>query len=508
MIHEPLWQAHAMPPIPAAAPPDHVDVAIIGAGITGLTAAALLKLSGKRVAVFEKDTVGSGETGHTSAHLTYVTDTRLGTLIKRFDEDTARLAWEAGAVAINLIEGIVTEHRIDCDFHRVPGFVCNPVMEEEEEGSTALAAEAALARSLGFTAAFHALGPIRGRPAVSYADQAIIHPRKYLAGLARLVHGDGSCVCEHAEVTEISDEPLTLTVGGTSVQCDYLVIATHVPLAGVAGTVRATLFQTKLFPHSTYVLGARLPSGLVAPGLYNDTSDPYYYLRVHEDATGAYAIFGGEDHKTGKVENTEACYDRLQATLTTILPEAQVDRRWSGQVIESNDGLPYIGETAARQFVGTGFAGNGLTFGTVSGMMAHDAALNLANPWKKIFNPSRQDVAGVVSSVREGIDYPLHYIADRLRTDRKTLPESIEPGQGKVIVVEGRRVACSRTDNGELIVLEAECTHMGCVVRWNVGEQTWDCPCHGSRFAPDGAVIGGPAETPLQRVEYLVPDAT
>jgi Rieske Fe-S protein len=177
-------------------------------------------------------------------------------------------------------------------------------------------------------------------------------------------------------------------------------------------------------------------------------------------------------------------------------------------VVESNDGLPYIGETSERQFVGTGFAGNGLTFGTVAGMMAHDGALNLANPWKDIFNPERKDVAGLVTAVREGIDYPLHYIADRLRTDRKTLPEGIEPGQGKVLLVKGRRLACSRTDNGELIALEAECTHMGCVVRWNVGEQTWDCPCHGSRFASDGAVIGGPAETPLERVTDLEPDAT
>lgn len=501
MIEQSLWRAHNGPRMPSTGFPREVDVAIVGGGITGLTAALLLKQSGKRVAVFEREAIGSGETGNTSAHLTYVTDSGLAELAAHFGREAARRVWHGGAVAIDLIEHNASLPGMACGFQRVPGFLCAPFAGERDEADT-LRENAELARELGFDATYVSPGPITGKPAISFADQAIFHPLDYVYGLATAVHGDGSFVFEYAEVSEVIQDPLAVVVNAETVACSDVILATHVPIVGATKLLSATLFQTKLYPHSSYVLGARLSDASLAPGLYSDTSDPYYYLRVHDDAEGRYAIFGGEDHKTGQEPDTEARFTRLQGTLLALLPNARVERRWSGQVIETSDGLPFIGETAPHQFAATGYAGNGLTFGTLGGIMMHDAVMQRPNPWSEMFDPHRKaSSAGALATlVREAADFPLYYVADRLRRDDALGVASIAPGEGKVLTISGKRVAAHRTDAGELVKVSAVCTHMGCLVRWNTAERTWDCPCHGSRFTPDGLVLGGPAEAALEKM--------
>src|SRR6185295_11400374 len=222
------------------------------------------------------------------------------------------------------------------------------------------------------------------RPGIRVADQAKFHPLAYLGGLAAAIVGGGSTIFEHAEVTEVEPEPMAVKCGNHRIACDYLVIATHVPLMGITGLLSATLFQTKLFPYSSYVVGAKVPKGLIPEASFWDTSNPYFYLRVDAGKEADYVIFGGEDHKTGQEVDTGKCFERLEQTLHEIIPAANVDRRWSGQVIETNDGLPYIGETAERQFVATGYGGNGMTFGTLAGLMARDSALGRENPWRDL----------------------------------------------------------------------------------------------------------------------------
>ncbi len=499
MKHDPVWADSPSERFPAIRNSQKFDVVVIGGGITGLTAAYLLKLGGRRVCVLEKSRIGGGETERTSAHLTYVTDQRLSDLISNFGEDAARLVWQAGAAALDFIEQTVETVGIECDFQRVPGLLSSSFLGEGDE-SKSLQEEADLAVKLGFEATYLSHGPIRGKPAVSFADQGLFHPTKYLQGLAAAIHSDGSLVCENSEVTQVGSSPTVVTVGQHRIECDYLVVATHVPLAAKVGLISATLFQSKLYPYSSYVVGAKVPKGTLQPGLYSDTSDPYYYLRVHSGDGHDYAVFGGEDHKTGQHDDAEACYDHLIKTLHTILPDAAVDHRWSGQVVETNDGLPFIGEVAPQQFDATGYSGNGLTFGTMAGLMASDAALGRENPWKKLFSPSRKSVkGGLWDYVVENMDFPRYLLSGWLKRGPVKSVRGIKNGEGAVITQRGRQLACSRSDRGKLTKVSAVCTHMGCIVRWNGAEQTWDCPCHGSRFATDGEVIGGPAESPLAR---------
>lgn len=497
-----LWETFTPPPRARVAAPAHFDVVVVGGGITGLTTALLLKQAGRRVCVLEKEQVGSGESAHTSAHLTYVTDLWLSELASRFGEDQAKLVWEAGDAAIDLIERLARDHSIDCGFTRVANHLYSAPTEEKDE-SKDLRDEQELAVKLGFPAEFLAVGPVAGRPAVRYPNQALFHPLRYIAGLAEAVSGNGSEVYGESEAVAFSDDPLSVTVNDQQITCDDLVIATHVPLTGVKGTLGAMLFQTKLYPYSSYVLHATLPSATIAPGLYNDTDNPYYYLRVHEEDGTRHLVFGGADHKTGQIRDTDTCFAQVESRLTTLFPDAQVRHRWSGQVIESSDGLPFIGEATSHQFIATGYAGNGLTFGTVAAMMARDWLLARPHPLADLLDPSRKKfLSGLASVVAESVDFPYYLIKDRLRPHESDVA-AVKPGEGRVLSIDGNHVAVHRRSDNSLVAVSAKCTHLGCLVHWNQGEETWDCPCHGSRFAITGEVIGGPAETPLEAVSVV-----
>ncbi len=402
---------------------------------------------------------------------------------------------------LNAIEAIAAEHEMKCEFRRVPGFLCAPLHENKGEAKQ-LESEADLARKLGFDARFVDTAPLVNRPAIRFSNQAKFHPMAYLAGLAKAVHGGGSVISEKSEVKEIESDPMRVKCDDLEIDCDYLVIATHVPMMGITGLVSATLFQTKLYPYSTYAIGAVIPRGQLSEMSLWDTSDPYYYLRIDGGTKNDYAIFGGGDHKTGQIADNNAPFQDLKKTLKEIVPQAQIDLCWSGQVIETNDGLPYIGETAERQFVATGFSGNGTTLGTLAGMMARDAVLGRENPWQKLFAVDRKKIrGGAWDYLKENIDFPYYYLKDRIAPAETTATRSIPRGSAAVVKLDGQRVACSRDDAGKLISVSAVCTHMGCIVHWNGAEKTWDCPCHGSRFSPDGAVVAGPAETPLEPVK-------
>jgi glycine/D-amino acid oxidase-like deaminating enzyme/nitrite reductase/ring-hydroxylating ferredoxin subunit len=474
-----------------------VDVAIVGGGLAGVTTAYLLKMAGLSVAILERDTCAAIDTGHTTAHLTMVTDELITDLVKNFGRDTATAVWDAGRVAIDVIETNVAAEDIDCDFRRVPGFLHAPLAGDGLSASD-LKEQAVAAANLGFAATF--IPTIRpfNLGGVQYPDQALFHPRKYLAGLLRAIHGDGSHVFENTAVEDVTDNPLTVKAGSHTVSCEYVVLATHTPRIGKANMLSATVLQSKLAPYSSYAIGGRLPTGRVPHGLYWDTTDPYHYLRVEPRDGHDYAIFGGADHKTGQQVDTNACWTTIEQTLRRHLPEFELTDRWSGQVIETNDGLPYIGENAPRQFVATGFAGNGMTFGTIAAMMARDAVLGRSNPWREIFDPGRTSVrAGAWDYLKENTDYAYYMLRDRVFAKHGTSLRNVRPGEGKVLHLDGKRVAVYRNPQGVVSMVSAACTHMDCEVHFNAGETTWDCPCHGSRFRVDGSVIGGPAEHPL-----------
>lgn len=497
------WQIDKLPQFEPLSHDLSVDVVIIGGGLTGITAAYLLKKAGAKVALLERNRCAHADTGHTTAHLTYVTDYRLHHLADTFGKDAAKAFWEAGVAGIDQIFEIVRELDIDCDFKWIPGHLHGRLRDSDKADRESLEKDFALATELGFTADWLEQVPYANRPGIRFHNQAKFDPVKYLSPILKYIHGNGSFVFEKSEAGQIESDPLTIHVGQHKVRCGYLMIATHTPLMGKSSMSSATLFQSKLALYTSYVLGAQVPTGSVPEALFWDTNDPYYYLRVDRKTDHDYVIFGGEDCKTGQEKDPTTAFTRLEQELAKHLPQAKVQNRWLGQVVETNDGLPFIGENEGQQFIATGFCGNGFTLGTLSATMARDRFLGRKNPWFDLFRVDRKKFhGGTWRYILENLDYPFYMLRDRMRGAEGDSADAVKIGEGKILKLDGKKVAAYRDETGKVNLCSPVCTHLGCIVRWNAADKTWDCPCHGSRFKPAGEVFSGPAESPLEKLPW------
>jgi glycine/D-amino acid oxidase-like deaminating enzyme/nitrite reductase/ring-hydroxylating ferredoxin subunit len=470
-----------------------VDVAIVGAGITGVTAAVLLKRAGKTVAIVEGLRVGKGETGKTTAHLTSILDERYHSLSDKFEPGGARAVHESQRAAIERIERFVHELAIDCELERLPGYL----FTERADGVDAIEKEAAACRELGIPAALTSSVPLPFpvARALRFEDQGQFHPRKYLLALAATVPGAGSEIYEDSQVLEVEEgEPCRVITADGEVMADHVLVAAHVPITN------RIFLHTKIAAYRSYVVGALL-EGVGPAGLFWDTEDPYHYIRTHRLTEGGHVlIVGGEDHKVGQEPDTSAPFVRLEQYLRQRFGHLPIECRWSGQIIEPVDGLPYIGRNAlsSRIHVATGYAGQGMTSGTLAAMILSDQVQGWKNPYSELYDATRiKPIAGAREFVRENVDFPAHLLRDRLQRDDHPAA-SLPVGEGAVLTIEGDRLAVYRNHAGELSAVSPVCTHLGCLVNWNTTEKSWDCPCHGSRFDPHGRVLNGPAVVGLQ----------
>lgn len=471
---------------------DVVDVVIVGAGITGITAALLLQRAGKRVVVLEGREVAHGVTGYTTAHLTEAIDTRFTTLIRDFGVEGARLAADASRVAMERIARFIDEKSIECEFRRLSGYLYT----EREEDVEALHREHHAALEVGLAVEMTRAVPLpfRTAAAVRFPNQAEFHVTKYLRPLCEELESGGGLVFEGARVREITDgDPCSVTTeSGRVVKAKHVIVAANVPLNRV-------FLQTKIAHYRSYVIAARVREPSLE-GLFWDTDSPYHYLRSAEGVL----IVGGEDHKTGTEEDTMARYEKLLAYTRERFVVEDVKYRWSAQVIEPADGLPFIGRNSldTRVFVATAFSGNGMTFGTAAAILLSDLVLGVRNPWQDLFEPTRiKPVAAAKDFVTNNAEVGVHFITDRLKApDAKSLLE-VAPGEGKIVRVKGQRLAVYRDQTTHaLTALSPVCPHLGCHVKFNAAEKSWDCPCHGSRFTTKGEVINGPSMAGLKQV--------
>jgi glycine/D-amino acid oxidase-like deaminating enzyme/nitrite reductase/ring-hydroxylating ferredoxin subunit len=491
----PLWDVlSTRPSFPSATSPRlHVDVAIIGAGITGLTSATLLKAAGLSVAVLEARAIGSGVTSGSTGHLTQILDTRYYELEQKLGAERTRLVAQSSAEAIEQIAEIVQRLDIACGFERVPGYLYT----EREEHVDNLARELDAARRAGVRAVRDDVPlPFFTRAGLRVDGQAQLDPLAYVFGLARALPGDGCHIFERARVIAIDEgEPCRVHLeGGGVVTSSRIILATHVPLNRVLLTPRVAQYRS-------YVLSGTAPTSV--PGLFWDTEDPYHYLRRHRVGDAHQWLVGGADHKTGQEPSDQDPFLALRA-YASKLGVSTISQYWSAQVVEPADGLPLIGRNALSQrvYVATGYSGNGLTFGTLAAAILRDACLERDNLYAKLYAATRiESMSALGSVIGEGVDFPLHLLSDSLIPPDARSLEEIERGEGKTIRVDGERLAVYRDPHGSLHAVSPVCTHLGCHVKFNAAEATWDCPCHGSRFDVDGRVLDGPAIRSLARRE-------
>ena len=495
-MQTPLWW-EATPPTQSFTPLPNtpIDVAVVGAGVTGLTSALLLQQRGLKVAVLDMQGVGRGDSGRTSAHLTALLDTPYHTLMERFGEEGAQAVAQSQLQALDTLEHLVQQHGIACQWQRVPAYFYSDVAETDSAVHSELAACQQLGLPVQAVAAPHVPLPFPVRSAMRLEHQAQLQPMAYLHGLANAFERLGGVLCGNVRVLGVDDgAPCVVHTSEGELKAAQVVMATHSPVS------RFNL-HTKIYAYRTYVVTARV-SSLPPPGLYLDARSPYHYLRPLEDNL---LMLGGADHKTGQESDTDAHFTRLLNHLGERFAVSQVLQQWSGQVLESADGLPFIGPNGSDDhvWVATGYAGNGMTSGTLAGTLLADALTERPNPYAELYSSRRlKPLAQLRRMMRENIDVPVHLVGDRFANEDVSLND-LPRGSGAVVRHDGQALAVYRDETGHLHTLSPACTHMGCYVKWNGAEQSWDCPCHGSRFSAVGTLLQGPAVEDLPRLELI-----
>lgn len=479
------------PSYPSLSGNHQTDVAIIGAGITGLTTAYLLAKKGKKVTLVDKGQIVSGETMFTTAFLNYAIDAPLSELAKKFGKEKAIAVWESLEAAIDQVERIVNEEKIDCEFMRCSLYLFAANKADE----TNLQKEYKFIQQLGFPAITE---NIFSSPFAFRLDHnAKFHPLKYLYALAEKCVAMGVNIFQDTEVLsyEHTPGPVAKTKSG-NISAKHIVIATHNP------NNLAFDIHTRIIPYQTYVIAGTCRAGVVKEGLYIDNENPYHYFRVDKGQQQDRFMLGGEDHETGK-NKYEGQYDRLKNHLQKLLPESQyeITNQWSGQVISTVDGLPFIGTsvvTLADMLTATGYAGDGMTFGTLAAIINTDIILGKKNQAQDLYSTKRLN--GLKLFLKQGFNFMKQLIIGRMK-NKQNNPSELAPDSGMVVDEGSKKVAVYKDAQGNVKKCSAVCTHLGCIVDWNNQAKTWDCPCHGSRFNKDGSVLNGPAKKPLPPVE-------
>jgi len=491
------WMATAdVPSFPPLAEDAECDVCIVGAGIAGLTTAYTLARAGKRVIVLDDGPVGGGETGRTTAHLSWALDDYYVEIEKVHGRDGARVAAESHRSAVDRIEAICREEHIECDFERVDGYWFAAKLDDAK----LLDAEAAAARQAGAVAE-RVVGvpgvPFETPAALRFPNQGQFHPLKYMAGLARAAVRHGArihCGSHVAELEKKPRRPQVKTSDKHTVTADAVVFATNSPVNDWVA------MHTKQAAYRTYAIAVRIPRGSVPRALYWDTESPYHYVRLANATAGdVLLIVGGEDHKTGQAADLEVRFGRLLEWSRRHFPVAgDIAFRWSGQVLEPNDYLAFIGRNPGDEnvYIVTGDSGHGMTHGTIAGMLIPDLILGVESRWEKLYDPARKTLRSAPEFVKENVNVAAQY-RDWVTPGEVSSPDDVKPGTGAIMRDGAKKFAVYRDEEGALHVRSAVCPHLYCIVDWNSVEKTWDCPCHGSRFDAYGRVVNGPAISDL-----------
>jgi glycine/D-amino acid oxidase-like deaminating enzyme/nitrite reductase/ring-hydroxylating ferredoxin subunit len=483
-----------------------VDTVIVGGGIAGMTTAYLLSKAGKKVAVVDDGSIGSGETGRTTAHITAALDDRYYEIEKLHGKKGASIAAASHNGAIEMIETIIRNERIDCDFERLDGYLFLDPTDKRKSIKDELAAT----RRAGLSTEIVAppLKSFSGAPCLRFADQGQFQPLKYLEGLANAVAKNGSFVFTQTHVEAVNATGIRTTDGYVA-RARKIVVATNAPIVD-----KISKMYDKQDAYKTYVVGARIRKGSVQKALYWDTGNkkagnlvpPYHYARIQElseDPNYDLLIVGGEDHKTGEAFDTEKRYQALESWARDHFPIEAIAYRWSGQVMEPKDSMAFIGRNPRDKrknvFIATGDSGNGMTHGTIAGMILSDMIMGRKNKWARLYNPSRRIQS---KSKKGGEDKEDSYSPTKINLAKaKAEAAKLGRAEGMVAEIKGKDpMAFYKDKSGNLHSLSAVCTHLGCTVSWNNSEKAFECGCHGSRFSYGGKVINGPANDNLEKI--------
>ena len=494
-----IWQEINPPIYPSLDQNIKTDVCVVGAGIVGVTTAYILLKQGFSVTLLDKDTFGQNETGLTSGHLSNVLDEGYTKLIELHGLEKARQAYQSHTDALELIQKIVNEESIICDLHWLDGYL----FENPKQGTDFLEQEMQSLKEVGFQdfelLESPGLFPNCGR-AIRYGHQGRIHLLKYLRGLLAAIERMGGRIYMNTRVEkfEEGDSVHVISSAGFAVQAAHVAVCTNVPINN------RVQIHSKEASYRSYCIAVDIPPETFPDILLWDCAEPYHYVRKIPSLTKGLdcLLVGGEDHRVGLQSLTEDPYETLHTWLSDKLGiRGEIAQKWSGQIIEPMDGLAYIGKNPGNKniYICSGDSGHGITHGHIAAMIIRDGIQGRKSPWEKLYSPDRLNFKASGDFLKENLSTAYQYLdLLKLPAEQKSVRD-IQPDEGCLVRQGLEPMAVYRDHEGEFHVLSAICPHAGGVVHWNQQEGTWDCPCHGSRFAGTGEVLHGPALEPLEK---------
>ncbi|RDY29334.1 FAD-dependent oxidoreductase [Romboutsia weinsteinii] len=465
---------------------------VIGAGITGITTAYLLAKQGIDVVLVDADKIAYGSSGRNTGKVTAQHDNMYSKINKKYGMDVARLYYKANESALNLIEEIIKENKIDCHFERLSSYI----FTERDDYVKDIQDEYKICSDIGIDCEYHNKLdiPLDIKAALSFKNQGQFNPKKYLDGLIKVVERLGVRIYEDSPIEDLEkgDVCTARTRDGYTIECKKLVIASHLPWYD-----GLNLYFAKEDQERSYLIGATLNSDL-PKGMYINLERPSLTFRTYEGENQKLLIFGGGDHKVGQGGKEGEIYENLKQFAREKFNLSDFKYQWSAQDCMSFDDMPFVGNVNTKQenvYVGTGYSKWGMTNGTMAASLISNLILKKSSIYEDIFKPTRVGVYMTKDFVLENLNVAMNYVSGKLSSGKEET--TLEKNQGEIVNIDGKRYGAYKDDKGELYIVDITCTHLGCELKFNGAEKTWDCPCHGSRFDYKGNILEGPALKPL-----------
>lgn len=484
------------------------EVLVIGGGIAGLSTAYCLSKSGKKVVLVEDGYLGSGETGRTTAHISYALDDRYYDIERYFGLEKTKIIAQSHIDAIDFIEKTISEEQINCDFRRADGYLFLDPSDDEKSLIDEYESSMRIGLPTKMLDSIPGLSEEAPSRSILFPNQAQFHILKYLKGLSNAILKYEGEIYTQSRATNITKKGAT--VNGFQISADHIIVATNSPVNDIF------TMHTKQWPYRSYVIGAKIPKGKLPYSMWWDTGNqkskwiakPYHYVRLEAlDDQYDLLIAGGEDHKTGQAEEEnipeEQRFERLIAWTKSHFPYVSaIDYKWSGQVLEPVDCLAFLGKNPGDEniYIITGDSGNGMTHCTIGSILITDLVLGKENKWEDIYSPSRISYKTGGDFLSELGNMGWKMAKDWIKSDISKTSQ-LKSGQGAIMASGLKKLAVYRDENGTLHACSAICPHMGGILQWNSEEKSFDCPLHGSRFTTDGCVVNGPAISDLTKLE-------